>query len=134
MLFLAPPASAAMCENIPATTLDVEMDPAEALTFEVDTAGVILVNDKETDIPPCDVGTTVLETGDITTIAITGTDGNDSVIISQAGAGGPWPDAVNFSYNGGTGTDSLTITGDNGSDTIVFGSTPSTWTPRAATT
>jgi hypothetical protein len=49
MLVSAPPALAAICDNTPASDLDVTMAASEALTFTVGTSNEIRVNGNDTD-------------------------------------------------------------------------------------
>jgi hypothetical protein len=115
----AVPAVAATCVfDDPNNELEVTMAASESLTFTIGVGDDILVNGNDTNSDPCDTGQ-VLDSAEVDEIIITGTGGGDSVTISAAGAAA-FDDDDDFTIDLEGGTDSLTMTGATGVDTITF--------------
>jgi Ca2+-binding RTX toxin-like protein len=123
VLFLVSPASAAVTCGFVGSTLTITLASGDSVTVSLNVTDQILVNGALTNAAPCSLGA-AHDTSDTDTIAINGAAGNESATISQAGAGGAFPNTMDFEINLSTGSsDAFTITGATAADTIVLGTT-----------
>lgn len=88
------------------------LDAGEAATLSVGSAGEILA-----DGGACEDATT--ENTDV--ILVQGTAGDETVIVSQAGPGGPFPPGIQFRVDLDEGQDRTTVIGDDGDEAIAVG-------------
>src|SRR6266508_3164420 len=111
-------ASALLTSSMLVVLLVAVAPPAFAVT-DCTHSGTIDTIEFDDDATPFTAGTTCGDVSNTTLIAVTGSTGNDTFVIDLSG--GAFPAAINFQVDLLGGTDTLTINGSTGADTIEFG-------------
>ena len=112
----AVPAWAVTCSGGATMTIDLESGESVALSLSGDADPRTIV------VTPSDPSCEGFDTSTITTIRVSGVDGNESVTIDQTGSA-PFPNenTASIVLALGGGSDALLIVGRNTADTIGFG-------------
>jgi hypothetical protein len=121
LVAVAPPAFAAPTCTHAGTTAPVTIDAGNSAIIGINAVpnpDTILFDNDTTlaGTAQCDLAATVANT---TLIAVTGSTGNETFLIDLSG--GAFPAAINFQIGMAGGTDTVTINGSSGADTIEFG-------------
>jgi hypothetical protein len=123
LVAVAPPAFAAATCTHSGTTATVDIDPGGSAIIGIDTAPATdeIIFDADTNLggaTQCD-GVGGADVTNTTLIDVTADTGNETFVIDLSG--GAFPAAINFQIDLLAGTDTLTINGSSGPDTIEFG-------------